>query len=323
MASTRTMTLAVTGGSGLIGSRLLLALRERGMAVRVLTRKPLPDTGDAHYVHGDLGDPKALGALVDGAAHLVHLAGLAHTTLPTEEDRQRARDTNVGGTERLLEAAVQAGVQRAVVASSAHVYAGQTGIGLKESSPTEGDSVYGEMKLAVEAAAARARASGLQTIVIRPCITYGPGVRFNIASLMRAVRKRYYFHTGGVDPLRSFLSVDAAAAAILHLLLADVAEGTYNVADREPVRLSEWVNGLADRMGVRHPKRLPMPLLRAGAAAGSLAKSLKLPAPLTKEALRKLTASFSLDVSALAATGFVWPSTTNHVLDEMVQAAAK
>lgn len=323
MASTPTMTLAVTGGSGLIGSRLLLALRERGIATRVLTRKPLADTGEAHYVHGDLSDHEALRALVEGATHVVHLAGVAHTTLPTEEDRRRARDTNVGGTERLLDAAVQAGVQRAVVASSAHVYAGQTGIGLKESSPTEGDSVYGEMKLAAEAAAARARASGLQAVVVRPCITYGPGVRFNLASLMRAVRKGYYFHTGDVDPLRSFLSVDAAAAAILHLLSADVAEGTYNLADHEPVRLSEWVNGLAERMGVRHPKRLPMSLLRMGAAAGSLAKSLKLPAPLTREALRKLTASFSLDVSALAGTGFVWPSTTNDVLDEMVRAAGK
>lgn len=317
------MTLAVTGGSGLIGSRLLRALRERGMTARVLTRKPFADTADAQYVRGDLNDPKALAELVDGATHVVHLAGVAHTTLPTEEDRRRARDTNVGGTERLLDAAVQAGVHRTVVASSAHVYAGQTGVGLKESSPTEGDSVYGEMKLAVEAAAARARASGLQTVVIRPCITYGPGVRFNLASLMRAVRKGYYFHTGDVDPLRSFLSVDAAAAAILHLLSADAPEGTYNVADREPVRLSEWVNGLAERMGVRRPKRLPMPLLRAGAAAGSLAKSLKLPSPLTQEALRKLTASFSLDVGALAATGFVWPSTTGDVLDEMVRAAAK
>jgi UDP-glucose 4-epimerase len=210
-----------------------------------------------------------------------------------------------------------------IVASSAHVYAGQSGVGLKESSLTLGDSVYAEMKLAVEAAAADARSNGLDVLVIRPCITYGPGVRFNLASLMKAIRGGYYFHAGGADPVRSFLSVDTAAAAIVHLLATKDSARTYNIADREPVHLVEWVNALADRMRVRRPRTMPMGILRAVAGLLSPARSMGFLLPLSPESLNKLTTSFSLDVSALARSGFLWPSTCDKILDEMVQAAKR
>ena len=314
-------TIAVTGGSGLIGSQLLKRLREGGSSLRVLTRRAQPEVSGTQYVVGDLGDAASLLKLVEGATGVVHLGGIAHTSLPTRESRIRARAINVDGTQRLLEAAGDAGAGRVIVTSSAHVYAGQSGIGLDESSPTSGDSVYAEMKLAVETAAADARSNGLDVVVIRPCITYGPGVRFNLASLMKAIRKGYYFHVGSVDPVRSFLSVDTAAAAIVHLFSTKNEFHTYNIADREPVHLVEWVNGLAGRMRVRRPRTLPMGVLRVGAALLSPVGAMGFPVPLSPESLNKLTTSFSLDVSALARTGFLWPSTTDEILDQMVQAS--
>ena len=308
MNEAQTRTIAVTGGSGLIGSHLLRRLRKAGSGLRVLTRTPQQEMSGTQYILGDLSDDASLRNLVEGAAMVVHLAGIAHTSLPTRESRIRARAINVDGTQRLLEAAGDAGAGRVIVASSAHVYAGQSGIGLDESSPTSGDSVYAEMKLAVETAAADARSNGLDVVVIRPCITYGPGVRFNLVSLMKAIRKGYYFHVGSVDPVRSFLSVDTAAAAIIHLLSIQVASHTYNIADRQPVHLVEWVNGLADRMKVRRPRTLPIGVLRATAVLLSPAAAMGFPALLTSESLKKLITSFSLDVSALARTGFLWPS---------------
>ena len=175
------------------------------------------------------------------------------------------------------------------------------------------------MKLAVEAAATDARSKGLDVFVIRPCITYGPGVRFNLASLMTAIRRGYYVHAGGVDPVRSFLSVDTAAAAIVHLLATKDAARTYNLADREPVHLVEWVNDLADRKRVRLPRTIPIGVLRAVAGLLSPARAMGFPVPLSHESLNKLTTSFSLDVSVLACSGFMWPSTSDKILDEMVQ----
>jgi UDP-glucose 4-epimerase len=314
-------TIAVTGGSGLIGSHLLRRLREDGSSLKVLTRTPQPEVPGTQYIFGDLGDAASLRNLVKGATMVVHLAGIAHTSLPTEQSRLRAREINVSGTQRLLEAAGDAGMGRVIVTSSAHVYAGQSGIGLDESSPTLGDSVYAEMKLAAEDAASEARSNGLDVVVIRPCIVYGPGVRFNLASLMKAIRRGYYFHPGSVNPVRSFLSVDAATAAIVHLLSFKDASHTYNIADREPVHLIEWLDGLADRMRVRRPRTLPMGVLRATALLLSPVAALGFPAPLSTESLNKLTTSFSLNVNALARTGFLWPSTTNEILNQMVQAS--
>jgi UDP-glucose 4-epimerase len=273
------------------------------------------------YIVGDLGDPASLGNLVLGATKVVHLAGIAHTSLLTEQCRLRAHAINVDGTQRLLEVAGEAGVERVIVASSAHVYAGQSGVGLTESSLTRGDSVYAEMKLAVEAAAADARSKGLDVVVIRPCITYGPGVRFNLASLMSAIRRGYYFHISGVDPVRSFLSADTAAAAIIHLLATHGVDCTYNIADRDPVHLVEWVNELADRMQVRRPRTLPMGVLRAVVGFLSPVRMMGFPVPLSPESLNKLTTSFSLDVCALARTGFLWPSTSDKILNEMLEAS--
>jgi UDP-glucose 4-epimerase len=321
MKSPSQRIVAVTGASGLIGTRLVPMLRSAGAEVRLLLRSSAPPLLDAVTILGDLTDAASLRELVRGASEVVHLGGVAHTTLRTEAERLVAKEINVGGTCKLLEAAREVGVGRILITSSAHVYAGQAGIGLNEVSPTAGDSFYAQMKLESEAAARDAVSSGMDVVVIRPCIVYGPDVRFNLNSLMRAIRRGYYFHAAGLDPLRSFASVDTVAAAIVHLLASGEKGATYNIADRQSVHLVGWVNGLADRMGVRRPRALPMGLLRTAAAILTPAARVGLPAPLTKELLAKLTASFSLDVTALERTGFAWPQTSDRVLDEMVTAA--
>jgi len=310
--------IAVTGASGLVGTRLLPILRSTGAELRLLTRSARPSASGVISIQGDLTDPASLHDFVRGATEIVHLGAVAHMRLRTAEDRRTARAVNVGGTQNLINAAREAGVGRILIASSAHVYAGQSGIGLRETSPIAGDSLYAQMKIEAEAAAA---SSGLDAVIIRPCIVYGPGVRYNLDSLLRAIRRGYYFHAAGCDPLRSFASVDTVAAAIAHLLQAGEKGATYNVADREPVHLVSWTNGLADRMKVRRPRTLPLGLLQLAATILTPATKLGLPAPLTTESLAKLTVPFSLDVTALAQTGFVWPDTTDRVLDEMVAAA--
>jgi nucleoside-diphosphate-sugar epimerase len=314
-------TIALTGGTGLIGERLTGLLHQSGVHLRILTRRrPLP-MNHVTFIHGELTNTAAIQELVHTADAVVHLGGIAHTSLRTDAERAHAREINVGGTIRVLEAAQAAHVRRVIVASTAHVYAGQQGIGLTEDAPVAGDSFYAALKLEAEAAAQLAVAQGLDVVIIRPCIVYGPGVRFNLASLMQAVRRGIYFHASGTDPIRSFASVDTVAAAIVHLLHAGVSGRAYNIADRQPVHLSAWIDDLARRMNTRKPRTLPMPLLRTAAALLDPIAKLGLPAPLTTEKLAKLTASFSLDVSALAATGFLWPGTENDVLNAMVQTA--
>ncbi len=315
--------VAVTGASGLIGKRVVALLQQQNISVRVLQhRKETADVG-CEATPGDVLSVGSLQQWMRGATHVLHLAGVAHTDLRSAAALNQAREVNVRGTQNVLDCALTIGVERVVLASSAHVYAGQQGVDLREYSAVAGDSDYSAMKLATESAADAAAMRGLSCVILRPCLTYGAGVRFNLESLMHAVRRGYYFHVGGVDPWRSFASVDTVAAAAVHLLFWPGTEQTctaerFNVADRSPVQLRQWVDDLADRMGVPRPRTLPMALANVIAGAGTAARRVGLPAPLTRESLRKLTASFTLDVSKLAATGFAWQETNDEVLEAMV-----
>lgn len=297
-------------------------LLDAGLEVRSLARGSSQEIPNTIVFPGDLTDSASLKEFVRGAEMVVHLGGVAHTTLRTDADRFKAREVNVGGTQKLMDAAREGAVNRVIIASSAHVYAGQTGVDLSETAPTAGDSSYAQMKLDVEASVHAAVAMGMDAVVIRPCIVYGPGVQYNLDSLMRAIRRGYYVHPRGCNPLRSFASVDTVAAAILHLLQAGKMGGIYNIADRQPVHLVKWVDNLADEMRVSRPRVMPMGLLRIAANVLTPFGRMGLPAPLTRESLAKLTASFSLDVTALESTGFTWPATTDCVLKEMIMAAA-
>ncbi len=274
----------------------------------------------ADEVQGDLLDASTLNSLVHGAGAVVHLAAVAHTRLRTATDKAQARRTNVDGTRLLLRAALDADVSRFILLSSAHVYAGQQGQDLDESSPTAPDTPYGALKLDAEKLALEAQKEGLAVTILRPCLTYGPGVRFNLQSLLRAVHRGLYVHARGVRTVRSMASVDTVSAAIIHLLSSPQADGIFNVADRRPIDLEPWVNALADRTNVKHPRAVSPALLKALASVGTAAAAMGLPAPITLDSLRKLTSSFSLSTQKLAASGFTWPPTQDEVIREMIAA---
>ncbi len=314
-----TRLIAVTGATGLIGRRLVPSLQNAALHVRALVRAT-GASGSPSGVVGDLRDKYALGQLVEGADAVVHLAGVAHTRLRSVAEEEQAQAVNVEGTRSLINAATEAGVRHFVFASSAHVYRGQEGLDLREDAPTEGDTAYGRMKLEAEETVLAARSSNIRISILRPCLTYGPGVRFNLQSLLRAVRRGYYVHVRDVDVIRSLASVDTVSAAIFHLLDARTTHSVFNIADRSPVHVDDWVNHLADLMQVRHPYGLSRSAMSILAGFGSAFQRVGLHAPLSRDSLHKLTSSFSLNTDRLASTGFSWPETRETVLREMISA---
>jgi nucleoside-diphosphate-sugar epimerase len=300
-------TIAVTGASGLIGSHLLPVLLEEGYQLRVLSRRLQEYSPGIIQIQGDIRSADAVCHLMRGCNAAIHLAGVAHTSLRSQTEMDEAGHINVGGTRNVLAAAQNAGVERVLLASSAHVYAGQEGTDLEENSPTVGDSYYARTKLMVERAGLEAvSANRLAVVIVRPCLTYGPGVHFNLESLMRATQGHYYFHVRGRNPMRSFLSVGNAAAAISHLLRSGENGRIYNLADRSPQSLVEFVDSLADLMQVSRPRKLPLFAIRAAVTATVPLQWIGLSSPINHESLRKLTVSFTLDVTALASSGFRW-----------------
>jgi len=146
------MTIALTGATGFIGSRLLDQLS--GKAARALTRRSMKPRRGATWVEGALDQPESLFRLVDGADSVIHIAGAITGRTARDFD-----SVNVDGTSTLVEAAKAAGVRRFVHVSS--LAAREPSVSLYGVSKAKSEEVVG--------------ASGLDFVIVRPPAVYGPG----------------------------------------------------------------------------------------------------------------------------------------------------
>ena len=164
----RTRTLAVTGGTGFVGSHLLRMALAAGHDVRALTRGWKPPEDEIAWVDGALDRPDSLLKLVSGTDAVIHVAGLI------SGGRKAFEAVNVAGTAAMIDAARKAGVRRFVHISS-----------LAAREPALSD--YGWSKARSERLV---QASGLDWTIIRPPAVYGPGDRETF-ELFRMARRGF------------------------------------------------------------------------------------------------------------------------------------
>jgi nucleoside-diphosphate-sugar epimerase len=205
-----------------------------------------------------------------------------------------------------------------VFVSTAHVYAEHSGLDIVESAPVAASSYYSFTKIEAERLVREASERGMEVVIARPCLIYGPGARFNLDRMMRGIDRGYYFHISGSNPMRSFLSVENAARALAHLAGRGVEADTYNLADANPYSLVDFANELADRMKRRRPRTVPSAVLCATGAAGSVIEKLGVHLSISREAITKLTSDFTLSTSRLTRTRFEWDGNVGAVLQQMV-----
>lgn len=233
--------VCVTGGAGFIGVRLVSALLARGSEVVVLDdlsvgrRERVP--GGARLVVGDIRDPGAVRAALDGCDAVAHLAARVAIRSSFEFAVDDA-SINLVGTASVLRGAIAAGtVRRFVLASSMAVYADSAEPRpLDESHPTVPASPYGVSKLAAEQLVQLLCAqAGMSGGVLRLFNTYGPGQTFSpyvgVVTIfvhdLLAGRTATIFGDG--EQCRDLVHVDDVAGAFALALEADRAEGTYNI----------------------------------------------------------------------------------------------
>lgn len=249
-------SILVTGAGGFIGRAVCGRLMDAGHGVRALHgRRPAPAGTQA--LRADLAAAPDWPRLLDGVAAVVHLAGLAHAPVG-----RVARDAlwrvNVAATADLGNAAAAAGA-RLVFVSSAKVL-GATGR-FDDATPPAPPDLYAESKWAAERALAAV--PGLDHVVLRPPLVYGPGVGANFLKLLKLMDAGLPLPFAAVAARRSLIGVENLADAILACLRAAPGAGrAYLVADGAAPSLAELLAAIAAGLG--RPARLfsfPVPLL--------------------------------------------------------------
>ena len=227
-------TALVTGGTGFIATRLVPALLDGGWEVRTCGRRPRPDTlpEAAEYRQADLTEDD-LGPLFDGVTHLFHLAG-ASSSQSSQEEMERS---NVDATGRLLAAAPDGGLERALYMSSTSVYGEEVQLPVPvtedvEPRPSRG---YGKAKWQAEQVVWDHGRKGMPVTVLRPVSVHGPGSIKLLASVILDVAiERHAGNTRLPVPQpaieQRLVHVDDLVGACLHLAGHDGAVGrAFNV----------------------------------------------------------------------------------------------
>jgi UDP-glucose 4-epimerase len=280
----------VTGASGFVGTALCPALERQGWTARkASTSRSGPEWS---YVQRREGHYDWLEHL-QGCAAVVHLAGRAHVTLRMAGDDDAAYlEINADATFDLAYAAAAAGVSRFVFISSVKVNGeGQPFAYTEDDVPSPEDS-YGRSKWAAERGLIEiSQSTGMELVILRLPLVYGPHVRANFLRLMQWVDRGVPLPFASVYNRRSLLGVDNLTDAIYACLEVSAAAGrTYFVSDQEDVSTPELIELLASVLG-RKPRlwSIPKPLFQLSTVTSIGAYTMK-----------RLTASLTVDSSRIS-----------------------
>jgi nucleoside-diphosphate-sugar epimerase len=251
------MRILVTGASGFVGRALVEDLAAQGHRVRAAMRQPADIFSRAVEVVAvsDLARPLEWRPLLSDINAVVHLAGIAHITSGVAEDLYDR--VNRAATAALAAAAARDRIERLVFVSSIRAQAGPAcDHPLTETDAPHPVDAYGRSKLAAEEAI---RAASLPFTILRPALIYGPGVKGNLADLIRLARSPWPLPFGALRNRRSLLARSNLVAAIhLALVAPAMLNEIYVVADPEPLTMASIVAALREGLG-RGPRLIPVP----------------------------------------------------------------
>lgn len=240
----------ITGGSGFLGINLVRHLLARGIAdIRTLDIEAFdyPERDRVDAVSGDIRDPRAVAAAMQGVTWVVHTAA----ALPLYS-RKDIFSTDIDGTRNLLDAARQAGVERFVHISSTAVYGIPDHHPLLETDRLQGVGPYGVAKIAAEEECLKARAQGMCVPILRPKSFIGPE-RLGVFALFYdwARDGRNFPMIGNGRNRYQFLDVEDLCEAIWLCLTLDKqrVNDVFNIGAKEFTTMREDYQAVLDCAG--------------------------------------------------------------------------
>ncbi|HWW04954.1 SDR family oxidoreductase [Collimonas sp.] len=265
--------ILVTGANGFVGSALCDTLHARGINFLPAVRQARQDR---QFAVGDLSGSTKWADALAGCDVVIHLAARVHVMNDKSNNPLAAfRAVNVDATMNLARQAVQSGVKRFIFISSVKVNGEETSgkpfTAFDKPMPID---PYGQSKLEAEIALRElSHFTGLEVVIVRPPLVYGPGVRANFRRLMQLVRLSVPLPLGAIHNYRSMVSLDN----LVDLLVVcsqhpDAANQTFMVSDDCDVSTTVLLRMLSDAMG-RRSLLLPVPSKLIYGAAALIGKS--------------------------------------------------
>ncbi|MBT5941878.1 MAG: SDR family oxidoreductase [Rhodospirillaceae bacterium] len=258
--------ILITGATGFVGQAVCKKLREGGHMLTGTTRTPDQGAGPERvplYHIPEIGPDTDWSQAVSGADIVIHLAARVHVMKDRSPDPLADyRNVNTAGTRKLAQQAAAAGVKRFVFISTIKVAGENSPVsGFTEDDHAMPEDPYGVSKWEAEQALADiSRSTGLEVVILRPPLVYGPGVKGNFLSLFEAINKNRVLPLGAIQNHRSFLSVfnlaDAIATAAEH---PNAAGQTFFVADEHAISTPDLVRKIAAALDTK-PRLLNFPL---------------------------------------------------------------
>lgn len=285
------MAVLITGASGFVGRALCGSLVQRAREFRPAVRVGSESIGGAiPCVIGDIGAHTDWSPVLDGASHVVHLASRVHVMNESNDnDAALYHETNTFGTLRIAQQAADAGVRRFVFLSSVKVNGEEREEAYSEDDRPAPIGPYAISKRDAELGLWEiAERSGMEVVVIRPPLVYGPGVKANFLSMMRWLHRGVPLPFGAINNRRSLVAIGNLVDFIVKCIDHPAAANeTFMVCDGEDLSTTELLVRLAAALEVKARLiNVPVPLLKLGATM--LGRG---------EILRRLCGSLCVDAS--------------------------
>lgn len=267
------MNILITGATGLVGRAIMTRLRHDGHLLSGTCREPRPRSDSLPLLAtGEIGPKTIWSQALAGADVVVHLAARVHVMGERTRDALvAARRVNLEGSSALAKQAAAAGVKRLIFTSTLKVH-GETSATkpfVETDAPAPTDA-YAISKWEAEQELSEIAAhTGLELIILRPPLVYGPGVKANFLALLDACAKERRLPLGRIDNRRSLIYAGNLADIVAKCIDAPAAAGeTFLVRDDGDLSTPELVRQLSQALGTQaRLLDVPVGLLYAGGRA--------------------------------------------------------
>lgn len=266
-------SILVTGSSGFLGRHLVAFFETKGILVDQLSRRQGMYTCDIRYQIPTIKKEYDL---------VIHAAGIAHIRASNEEYFK----INYLGTQNLLESLKQSTPKQFVYISSILVYGRNKGIDLGEDTKLAGTSAFARSKIMAEEAIRQwSKESGVPCLILRLPLLSGTNPPGNLGSMIKAIRKGYYFRIGNGTSRKSMLGISDLAELMCRI---DMVNGTYNLTDGYHPALREIDNYIGKLFG-RKIHSIPDTAIRVLAKIGDVLRVL----PINSDRYAKLNSTLT------------------------------